>query len=145
MKRIDGMEVENGARRLRVDVTKRDIERGAPLNPNSCAVARACIRQIDGVTAAKVHLGVVYLLQRGIWRRWKMPEYGRIEIIAFDRGGKFVPQQIELLPPPINKLVRQAMRSRPRSASSSARHRKRVVHRVQDVRDSAHSNDEPRK
>lgn len=141
MKKIDGMTVGNGSMRLRVDVTKQDIERGTPLNQNSCAVARACIRQLKGVTAAKVHLGRVYLLINGQWKRWHMPEYGRIEIIAFDRGGKFVPQEIVLQPPPIQVLERYRPEKK-RRVATGARRRKRVVHRVQDVRDSAHS-DEP--
>ena len=53
MKLIDGQPVANGMTRLRVNVTRDDIERGQPLNPNACAIARACIREIRNVVAAK--------------------------------------------------------------------------------------------
>jgi hypothetical protein len=143
MKRIDGMPVGNGAARLRVNVTPNDIKIGKPMNPNACAIAVACVRQLKGVTAAKVHLGRVYLLQHGEWRRWYMPEYGRIEVIAFDRGGKFVPQEIDLMPPPIQVLERYR-KAKPRRSSSrrpGPRRRRQKVHRVMDVRDDAHGND----
>ena len=113
MKRIDGQPVGNAATRLRVNVTAADIRNGKPLNPNACAIAVACVRQVDGVTAAKVHLGRVYLLIHGKWKRWHMPEYGRIEVIAFDRGGKFVPQEIDLMPPPVNHLAKLAKAEQP--------------------------------
>jgi hypothetical protein len=146
VKRIDGEPVSNGSARIRIEVTKRDIEKGAPLNPNACAIALACVRQIPKVTAAKVHLGRVYLLFEGEkrWRRWLVPGYARIEIIVFDRGGRFVPQQIDLMPPPVEVLARYRKSSPSRSSSRGARStRKRVVHRVEGVRDSAHAN-EPR-
>lgn len=143
MKKIDGEPVADAMSRIRIDVTRRDIEGGTPLNPNSCAIARACVRQIPRVTAAKVHLGRVYLRYEGEkrWRRLMVPGYARIEIIAFDRGGRFVPQQIDLFPPPIKVLSRYRKPASSRAASSGKRQRKRVVHRVPDVRDSANRND----
>jgi hypothetical protein len=142
MKRIDGQPVGNAMRRVRVNVTAADIKNGKPLNPNACAIAVACQRQVQGCTAAKVHLGVVYLMIGGHWRRWLTPAYARTEIVAFDRGGKFVPQEIDLIPPPIKPLPRYRKQASGGSKRGGfGRTRRRVIHRVQDVRDSAHAND----
>ena len=102
MKRIDGEPVANGMKRLRIEVTRSDIEKGQPMNPNACAIARACIRQVKNVVAAKVHKGRLYLKFEGQarWQRWTVPEYATREIVAFDRGGRFVPQMIDFNPPP---------------------------------------------
>src|SRR4029453_19223067 len=96
---IDGHPVANATTRLRVEVTKQDIEKGQPLNPNSCAIAPACVR-LPRVVAAKVHFGRLYLKMEGQtrWRRWAMPEYALREQIAYDRGGRFVPQEIIFQP-----------------------------------------------
>ena len=141
MKRIDGQPVTNGHRRIRVKVSAADIKDGAPLNSNSCAIARACIRQVPNVTAAKVHLGRLYLLFAGAarWQRWFVPEYATREIVAYDRGGRFVPQEIDFQPPPVPILARY----RPAKAKRPQGKRRRVIHRTMDVRDSAHAN-EPR-
>jgi hypothetical protein len=143
MKRIDGQPVANGHRRLRIKVTAADVKEGAPLNHNSCAIAVACMRQVPHLTAAKVHLGRLYLLFEGEtrWRRWYVPEYATREIVAFDRGGRFVPQEIDFTPPPVEVLARYRKPSAPRKAAP--RKRRRIVHRTMDVRDSAHAN-EPR-
>jgi hypothetical protein len=142
MKRIDGELVANGMQRLRVEVTRADIEKGQPMNPDACAIARACVRQLKHVVAAKVHKGRLYLKYEGQarWRRWTVPEYATREIVAFDRGGRFVPQQIDFSPPPAYVLPRY----RPAPKSSGKRRRKPgVMHRTVDVRDDARKNEPP--
>lgn len=135
MKRIDGEPVANGMHRLRVEITKRDIEDGEPMNPQACAIARACVRQVKNVVAAMVHKGRLYLKFEGQarWRRWTVPEYATREIVAFDRGGRFVPQQIDFGPPPVPVLARY----RPPRKSSAKRRKRGVMHRTVDVRDDA--------
>lgn len=142
MKRIDGEPVANGQTRLRVTVTKHDIEHGQPLNPNACAIARACIRQVRNVVAAKVHKGRLYLKFEGQarWRRWTVPEYATREIVAYDRGGRFVPQEIDFDPPPAYVLPRYRKPSAPRTGKRRPR---RAAHRTTDVRDDAHKNEPP--
>jgi hypothetical protein len=142
MKRIDGVPVANGMMRLRVNVTKHDIEHGQPLNPDACAIARACIREVKNVVAAKVHKGRLYLKFEGQdrWRRWTVPEYATREIVAFDRGGRFVPQQIDFSPPPVLVLARYRPEKKPRSGP---RRRRGRIHRTMDVRDEARKNEPP--
>ena len=143
MKRIDGELIANGMTRLRVNVTKQDIERGQPLDQNSCAIAVACVRQLKNVVAAKVHKGRLYLKFEGQarWRRWTVPEYATREIVAFDRGGRFVPQQIDFSPPPMTVLP--AYR-KPKQVRSGKRRKRGIMHRTMDVRDEARK-DEPNK
>lgn len=142
MKRIDGQPVANGYRRIRIKVTADDVKKGAPLNPNACAIALACMRQIPRLVGAKVHLGRLYLLFEGAtrWQRWTVPEYATREIVAFDRGGKFVPQEIDFQPPPIQVLERYRKAPTPKARASGKRRR---IHYTPDVRDSARA-DEPR-
>jgi hypothetical protein len=138
MKKIDGLPVGNAHMPIRLEVTKQDITKGARKNANSCAIAVAAVRQIKGVTAAKVHLGVIYLCQNGRWRRWHTSSAARTEIIVFDRGGRFVPGQYDLLPVPPQSLLKRTRRG-PRPGPK--RRRRRKPHYVEDVRDSAHRND----
>jgi hypothetical protein len=140
MKRIDGELVANGMTRLRVNVTKADIENGQPMNPNACAIARACLREVRNVVAAKVHKGRLYLKFEGQarWRRWTVPEYATREIVAFDRGGRFIPQQIDFSPPPVLVLARYRPEKKPRRGPQRKRAR---MHRTMDVRDEARKNE----
>ena len=142
MKHIDGEPVANGMTRLRIQVTKQDIERGQPLNQNACAIAVACVRQVKNVVAAKVHKGRLYLKFEGQerWRRWTVPEYATREIVAFDRGGRFVPQEIDFSPPPMAVLPRYRPPKKVRSGKPRKRGR---IHRTMDVRDEARKNEPP--
>jgi hypothetical protein len=140
MKRIDGEPVANGMTRLRVKVTAQDIEKGQPLNPNACAIARACVRQLKNVVAAKVHKGRLYLKFEGQarWRRWTVPEYATREIVAFDRGGRFIPGDYFFMPPPVPVLARYRP---PKKVRSGPRRRRYAMHRTMDVRDEARKNE----
>jgi hypothetical protein len=136
MRHIDGELVVNATVRVRVQVTKADIEKGTPMDQNSCAIAVACRRQLAGVTDVYVHRGRAYLLRNGKWLRLCVPRYARDEIVAFDRGGKFVPQEIELLPPPVETIGRHSkLRGRPVRSKGG---RRRVMHHTPELRDTAH-------
>jgi hypothetical protein len=142
---IDGEPVTDAVNRIRVDVTADDIRRGEPLNPNSCAIARACMRQLPRVVAAKVHKGRLYLKMEGQkqWRRWSVPEYATREIVAYDRGGKMIPQRMDFDPPPIKVLPMYRKGNNPRKANKhrTGRAFSRTVHRTLEVRDEARKNE----
>jgi hypothetical protein len=144
MKKIDGEPVANGMQRLRVEVTRADIEKGQPKDQNSCAIAVACVRQLKNVVAAKVHKGRLYLKFEGQarWRRWTVPEYATREIVAFDRGGRFVPQQIDFSPPPVTVLARYRP---PKQVRSGPRRKRGRIHHTVDVRDDARKDEPPAK
>jgi hypothetical protein len=148
VKTIDGHPVANATSHLRVTVEPEDIRKGMPLNPNACAIARACVRQLPRVVAAKVHFGRLYLKYEGQtrWRKWGMPEYAVREQIAFDRGGRFVPQEIIFNPLPVETVIASATRKRRRVASASApRGPKRKRHVMTDVRPSAYADEKNEK
>jgi hypothetical protein len=141
MKKIDGLTVSNAAMPIRLNVTAADIKKGAPKNPNSCAIALAAVRQIKGATAARVHLSCVYVMIRGEWRRYRTPEYATREIVAFDRGGTFIPGEYDLLPVPTGALIKRIRGEAPTRKRSSTKRRPRHV--TLDVRESAHANEPP--
>jgi len=140
VKKIDGMPVGNAFMPIRLKVTEADIKNGARKNENACAIAVAAVRQVKGVTAAKVHLGVIYLCQNGQWKRWHTSNGARTEIIVFDRGGRFVPGEYDLLPVPPQSLLRR-YRAAAKPRPGPKRRRRRKPHYVEDVRNSAHRND----
>lgn len=140
MRKIDGLPVTNASRPVRINVTKHDVAKGVPKNQNACAIALACMRDIPGATAAKVHMSTCFVhLKRKGWQRWRVPEYATREIVAFDRGGTFVPGEIDLMPVPITPK-----KKRRRTANSGSRVRGRQPrHVTQDVREDAMRNDPP--
>ena len=142
MRTIDGQPVGNAAMAIRLTVTEKDIAKGAPKNPNACAVALAAVRQVKGVTAAKAHLGCIYLLRNGHWQRYKTSKAIRDEIIVFDRGGRFYPGEYDLLPVSTATLVRKVRQIRGYGPKRSGVKR-RKPHHVEGVRDSAHRNEPP--
>jgi len=141
MRMIDGEPVANAVTSLRVKVEKQDIEKGQPLNPNACAIARACVRQLPAVVAAKVHFGRLFLKFEGQkrWRRWGMPEYALREQIAYDRGGRMVPQEMIFRPLPVDTIIKSSKRGGTRRAEANRPKHKR--HRMTDVRASAYKDE----
>ena len=146
MKKIDGEPVGNAAVAIRLTITAADIQKGAPLNPNACAVALGACRQLPQVTAAKAHLGCIYLRfkgQRG-WRRYRTSLALAREIVAFDRGGKFYPGEYDLLPIPVAALIRRVRGEVLRIASAHRRGpKRRKPHHTEGVRESAYANEPP--
>lgn len=98
--KIDGMPVFDATEPVHLIIDDSDIKRGNSNNPSGCAAALAAVRQIGGVREARVHLGRVYLKIKEGWLRFETPRSLRTEIVAFDRGGRFVPGAHDLLPPP---------------------------------------------
>ena len=96
---IEGMPVVDSRRKVIVNVTKSDIKRGSRKKPEACAVALACMRELN-VDEALVHATRTYLRKGLKWTRYFTPNAVRSETIAFDRGGAFEPGKYELHPVP---------------------------------------------
>lgn len=94
---INGLPVKDATKKVAITITPLDIKKGDSKNPGMCAAAQACKRQL-GVEDARVHIGNVYIKQGKQWTRFKTPRSLRGEIIAFDRGGKFMPGEYILTP-----------------------------------------------
>lgn len=145
MRKIDGQTVTNAPQPLRLMVTASDIHKGVPMDPCNCAIAVAVKRQVPGCTDARVHKGTLFALIRKKWLRWLVPEYLTREIVAFDRGGRFVPGEADFgtVPPPPSKAVRDARRAA-RSRSGKVRlssYTRRPAHITKDVREEARKNE----
>lgn len=98
LNQIDGLPIFDAKGPIKLSVTKQDVSRADPKHPESCAVAVAC-RRSTHAKEVRVHLGRVYVRTNNVnWTRYKTPQNMRAEIIAFDRGGKFEPQDF-VLPP----------------------------------------------
>ena len=70
-------------------ILNKDIKKATKKNNRGCVVAKACNRQEN--VEALIHLTRVYLRNGGPWTRYVLPGSLRGELIAFDRGGKFIP------------------------------------------------------
>jgi hypothetical protein len=87
---IDGLLVVDATKDVVLKVTDNDVNMSHTKQPGACAAA-SCAMRLKGVQAARVHVGRSYLLIGNKWRRFKTDPNLRQEIIAFDRGGKFMP------------------------------------------------------
>lgn len=106
---INGLPVIDAKRPLTLTVRKSDIARAAESTqePARCAVARACYRELH-VLEARIHLARCYLRTNDHnWVRYQTPNAMRAEIVAFDRGGEFMPGEFTLSPLPASAKKRR--------------------------------------
>lgn len=96
--KINGLQVVDAKTPIHLIITANDIKKGDTSNPDSCAAAVACMRQLD-CRAAKVHMGCIYILNGKKWYRYLTPGSLRSEIIAFDRRTSFKPGTYKINPP----------------------------------------------
>jgi len=93
---VEGIPVVDARKPMTIEISPDDVKRGANKSPDSCAVARACMRQIGAAIATKVHLSRTYVKFKDKdgtikWMRFGTPVSIRSEIVGFDRGGTFEP------------------------------------------------------
>lgn len=95
---IDGIIVEDGKKPLVLNIKEADCKTGKR-DPAGCAAAKAACR-VDGVLEARVYRTRTYLLTqkngKKSWQRYITPDAIRNELIAFDRGGTFEPDDYTL-------------------------------------------------
>jgi hypothetical protein len=131
--RIDGLPVVDAKRPLTLKVTKADIAKAADSiqQPNSCAVARACHRELH-CKEVRVHLSRVYVRTNDHnWVRYLTPKDMRGEIIAFDRGGSFEPGEFRLAKVPPTHALGTPRRGGTRTDTGKKR---RPYHLITNVR-----------
>jgi len=143
VKKIEGVEVKNALRPMRVDVSQKDIENGEPMQPDACALAK-CIVRTTKASKAIVHRHVIYVKIGKEWFRFKTSESARIETIVYDRGGRFMPGEYDFGVMPIAQTIaRSKMRtsaSRGRSPAKAKLAARRQF--IQGVRRTAHNKHE---
>jgi hypothetical protein len=87
---IKGNKVVDAKSDLVLIVLARDIAHADRKKANRCVIAKACSRQEK--MEAVIHLTRVYLRNgEDHWKRYILPQSLRGELIAFDRGGAFIP------------------------------------------------------
>lgn len=131
IKEIDGLPVIDAKEPLTLHVSKRDVAYAEVKEPNACAVARACRREL-AVKEARIHLGRVYLRNNeSNWVRYLTPKSMRDEIIAFDRGGAFEPGEFILAPPhPTKQLGKSTGGRKPRRNNAKPRKPPHIIKNV---------------
>jgi hypothetical protein len=93
---LDGLPIIDSNNPLVLRITQRDINGASIKDPENCAVARACRRELHAIEV-RVHLARTYVrLNRHNWIRYMTPRPLRDELIAFDRGGTFEPGEYQL-------------------------------------------------
>ena len=131
---IDGLPVVDAKRPLVLRVTKADIVKAADSSkePEKCAVARACYRELR-VQEVRVHLARVYLrTNKTNWVRYLTPKDMRAEIIAFDRGGQFEPGEFRLVP--VSPAMRFGVHRSVPSTNSGKGKKHKKYHLITNVR-----------
>ena len=100
---IEGLPVINAKKPLKLHVTPLDIKAARKHSPGNCAVAKACMREWKA-KEVRVHLSRIYVRQNEQnWTRYFTPYAMRSEIIAYDRGGEFLPSVYTVASPPPTK------------------------------------------
>lgn len=136
IKAIDDMPIFNARHALTIHVRPGDISRADKKHPDACAVARACRRELH-CADVRVHLGRVYVRQnKGSWQRYLTPRSLRTEIIAFDRGGTFMPGEYVLSAPQPSKqkVGKRQGSNKPHPPSDRSHPKRRPPTIVKDVR-----------
>jgi hypothetical protein len=96
--KIDGKPVYDAKSKLVIEINRQDIIAGKSKDPSSCAAARACLRQVPKCTSVRVYKSRAFLKLGEKWFRYHTPATMRLEIVAFDRGAKFLPGVYTLTP-----------------------------------------------
>jgi hypothetical protein len=95
---INGKKVVDATKKIKINITALDVKHGNNKDPGGCAAARALLRDVPECTKARVHVGRIYLEVGNKWLRFQTPPALRTEIIAFDRGATFTPDEYTIAP-----------------------------------------------
>lgn len=118
-----GLRLVDGTRAVTIGVTVDDIKKSRQKKSQSCAFARAALRE-PGVVASYVLRSTAYLEYGDRMERYTLPSSVQKEIVSFDRAGVMAPGLYRFNPPPpANRLDAQRSRSR----SDTATQRRRTV------------------
>ena len=99
--KIQGIEVVDADKPVVLHIRDADTKTGKK-DPEKCAAAKAACR-IPGVVEARVYRTRTFLLMQNKqgkkqWKRYQTPDSIRNEVIAFDRGGSFEPDDYVMKP-----------------------------------------------
>jgi hypothetical protein len=131
--RIAGRKVINATKGITITVSNGDIG-GADLKaPGNCAMARACKRQLK--KEARVHITRMYIsVNGGTWLRYLVPQNLKAEIVAFDRGGRFMPGKYKLYAPQPSLRTGKMQGTYDNGCNRKHRKPRRKSIQIQDIR-----------
>jgi len=146
--KIDGLPVVDAKSPIFLTINAADIRKGEGGNPDSCAAAIACMRQLD-CRAAKVHMGRIYVLNGKKWYRYATPGSIRSEVIAFDRRSSFKPCIYKLNPVSGRDRTMRGKQTgtktgQNRPKNSSVKRKRAAPHFVEGVRGRMHDFEQSR-
>ena len=137
---IEGLPVINAKKPIMLHVTPEDIKAARKHSPSSCAVAKACMREWK-VKEVRVHLSRIYIrCNEKNWVRYYTPKPMRSEIIAYDRGGEFLPSVFTVKPVSASQCTgkRQGTNTDKNDKSRTLRKKRKPYAIVKGVRVAAH-------
>ena len=137
---IEGLPVVNAKRPIMLHITPQDIKAARKYSPGNCAVAKACVREWK-VKEARVHLSRIYVrCNEKNWVRYFTPRPMRSEIIAYDRGGDFLPSVYTVKPVSASRRTgkRQGTNTDKNNKSRELRKKRKPYTVVKGVRIAAH-------
>lgn len=117
---------------IRVSVTRKDQAGSNPLQPDSCAMARACKRELD-VDGAIIGVGTSYIVQGTNVVRFCTPVSLAREITTFDRHGEFAAGEYSLSRMNPSRKIGYTRTRTPKPPNGTSRTR-RFVHATTGVR-----------
>lgn len=137
MMKIKGRPVTTPRKPIMITITPSDVRQGAERNADACAAAVALCRQLH-CDEAKVHLSRTYIRKGATWERYNTPPALRSEIVAFDRGGAFMPGKYVLTPVSESQLPgkrEQRNHMAPKKKKNSKAPKRAKVHVTTGVRE----------
>jgi hypothetical protein len=128
--------VKDATRDLVLHITEADIKGAKRRDNNDCAAAHALCRQ-EGFKAARIYKTMTYVFNRdGSATRYCTPKSLYIEMLIYDRGGRFAPGEHKLIAP--RGVKRLGMHEKPKGLARNATGRPvKSIHIVGGVRDNA--------
>jgi hypothetical protein len=127
--KLDGIEVRDAIRPCVLKINKADANSGQK-DPSTCAAAKAACR-VGNVVEARIYRTRSYLLIGKSWVRYATPGALRVELIAFDRGGRFDPGEYVLETLPANKQIGMEKRRKP---TGPKRQKRMAPHVIRGIR-----------
>lgn len=128
---IDGLPVVDAKLALVVHITGKDIKHAKRRSSDCCAAARALCRENPEIREAHVYLTRTFLKKRDVVERYITPPALRLETMAHDRAGIFMPGDFTLGAP--RGSLRLGAHSGGKKKTKTGRS-PRVLHKVEGVR-----------
>lgn len=134
LQQIDGHPIHDATKPIHIHIAPRDIQSAQRRAPAACAAAKCCTRTLPEIYKARVHLSCAYLFDGAIWHRYRTSRALRTELVAFDRGAKFLPgvYVLNAVPPSARRRARSGSKTNKNRPGKGAR--PLIIHHVEGVR-----------